>query len=338
MSAGLSRTVRAGEWWHYKLVPILTAFFATVVMLEHPIASAWGTGLTLLLAIVPGAAYVSLLNDLTDLDEDRRAGKANRMEGRPTAFRIAALLIPLAIGVFFLVLWRRDPPLFAAYLGAWVAFSLYSLPPLRLKVRGLSGVLADACGAHLFPTLVAILLGFRAGGREADSLWLSAGAAWAFGYGLRGILWHQLADRDNDRTAGVRTFAQRHPPRVASWIGTWIAFPIELAGLALLLWMCGLVLPVALLAVYVALAALRVQLWSMIPVVVQSRDRYFIVLHEYYDVLLPLAILVGSSLRHPADLIALALYLALFHHRPLESLRDLRKLIGRMASDLRHRR
>jgi hypothetical protein len=260
------------------------------------------------------------------------------MEGRSPGFRIAALLVPLGIGICFLFLWRRDPPLFGAYLGAWIAFSLYSLPPLRLKVRGFWGVLADACGAHLFPTLVAILLAFRAGGREADTLWLAAGAAWAFGYGLRGILWHQLADRDNDRTAGVRTFAQRHPPRLASWIGTWVAFPIELAGLALLLWMCGLVLPVALLAVYVALAVLRVQLWSMSPVVVQSRDRYFIVLHEYYDVLLPLAILGGSSLRHPADLLALVLYLALFHHRPLESLQDLRKLVGQLRTEARYRR
>jgi 1,4-dihydroxy-2-naphthoate octaprenyltransferase len=326
MTANLIASVRAGEWWDYKLVPLLTAFYATVALLDRPVASLWPAALTLLLALVPGAAFVSLLNDLTDLDEDRAAGKPNRMAGRPSAFRIAAILLPVTAGILFLWLWRDDPLLMAVYLAAWIAFTLYSLPPFRLKARGFWGVLADASGAHLFPTLVAILVAFRAAERPLDPVWVAAGAAWAFGYGLRGILWHQLSDRDNDRAAGVRTFAQRHPRRVSARVGAWLAFPLELIGLGLLVWKLGSPLPLLFLGLYLLLLALRIQRWLMHAVIVDPQPKYLILLHEYYDVFLPLAILLTSAKAFPIDWLVVAAHLLAFNRRPRETVEDVRTL------------
>lgn len=326
MRARWIASVRAGEWWDYKLVPLLTAFYATVALLDRPIASLWPAVLALLLALVPGAAFVSLLNDLTDIEEDRAAGKANRMAGRPIAFRIAAIALPAAAGLLFLLLWRDDRWLFAAYLAAWIAFILYSLPPIRLKARGLAGILADASGAHLFPTLVAMLVAFRAAGAAPDPAWIAAGAAWAFGYGLRGILWHQLSDRDNDRAAGVRTFAQRHPRRTAARFGAWAAFPLEMAGLGVMIWKLGSPLPLLFLALYLHLLWLRMWRWSMRAVLVEPRPKYLIFLHEYYDVFLPLAILLETAAKYPIDWLVLAAHLIAFHRRPRETVEDVRTL------------
>lgn len=39
------------------------------------------------------------------------------------------------------------------YLANWVVFTLYSIPPVQLKTRGIWGVLADTCGGQLLPTL-----------------------------------------------------------------------------------------------------------------------------------------------------------------------------------------
>ena len=326
MSVNLIAAVRAGEWWDYKLVPLLTAFYATVALLDRPVASLWPAALTLLLALVPGAAFVSLLNDLADLDEDRAAGKPNRMAGRPPAFRIAAILLPVTAGILFLWLWRDDPLLMAVYLAAWIAFILYSVPPLRLKARGFWGVLADASGAHLFPTLVAMLVAFRAAERPLDPWWIAAGAAWAFGYGLRGILWHQLSDRDNDQAAGVRTFAQRHPRRVAARLGAWLAFPLELAGLLALIWKLGSPLPFLFLALSLHLTWLRVWRWRMVAVLVEPRPKYLIFLHEFYDVFLPMAILLDSAARFPIDWLVAAAHFIAFRRRPLETIGDVRTL------------
>lgn len=331
MAASLGAVVRAHQWWDHKLIPVLTAFYATAVLLGRPIGPLWPDLLALLAAILAGAAFVSLSNDLADIDDDRAAGKANRLEGRSPGFRTAAVLAPLLAGIGFMIWWRDDPPLVAAYAAAWIAFGLYSLPPARLKARGLAGVAADAAGAHLFPTLVAMLLAFRAAGAEPDPLWIAGGAAWALGYGLRGNLWHQLSDRDHDLASGTRTFAQRHPPRVTIRIGALAAFPLELAGLAVVLVLIGTPLPLLLLAFYLVLVLLRTVHWRMNAVLVAPAPRYFIFLHEYYDVFLPLAVLAASALAHPIDLAVLAVHLLLFGRRPAEAARLIFYLLIRPA-------
>jgi 4-hydroxybenzoate polyprenyltransferase len=318
----LADTVRAGEWWEFKLAPIFAAFYATALTLQLPVSSLWRTALTILLALVPGAAYVSVINDLTDRDEDLEAGKPNRLAGRSRGYAAVLIAITVAAGLVFCFLWRRDTLLLSLYLAAWLAFSLYSLPPFRWKTRGILGVLCDASGAHLFPTLVAVVLTFRHADRPVNAVWLLTVAAWAFATGIRGILLHQLEDLEADRHAGVRTFAQRHPPAVTARLGTFITFPIEIAALAAMLWQLRSAWPLAALAGYVLLAVLRVVRWRKNTVIVMPKPRSMILLHEYYDAWLPIAVLFASALRHPLDVIVLAVHLLVFPTRVLQVLKD----------------
>lgn len=320
--------MRAGEWWEHKLVPIFAVSYATAFTLRVPLVSLWPAAVTILLALVPGAAYVSVINDVTDRREDLAAGKPNRLVGRSRALVVLLIAIPVAAGLVFAFLWRRDALLLSVYLAAWLAFSLYSLPPFRWKTRGILGVIADASGAHLFPTLVAVVLTYREAARPVDAIWLAAIATWSFAYGLRGILWHQLTDRENDRVAAVRTFAQRHPPHVAVRLGRFVAFPLELIALSVLLWRMQSVVPVALLALYGILVLLRVRWLAMNVVIVESRPHFLILLQEYYDVFFPIGILIAASIREPWDLIALAVHLLLFPGRAMLSLKEMRYLLS----------
>jgi 4-hydroxybenzoate polyprenyltransferase len=291
-----------------------------------PVISLWPAALTILLSLVPGAAYVSVINDITDREEDLAAGKPNRMAGRSRVYGAALVAITVAAGLVFCFLWRRDTLLLSVYLAAWLAFSLYSLPPFRWKTRGILGVLCDASGAHLFPTLVAVVLTYRQANRPVDPTWLGVVAAWSFAYGLRGILWHQLTDRENDQAASVRTFAQRHPAHVAARLGKFIAFPIELIALAILFLRMQSVVPPLFLAVYGILVLSRMRWFGMNVVIVEPRPRFLILLHEYYDVFLPLGILIAASLRDPRDWIVLAAHLVLFPGRVTQSAIDVWKL------------
>lgn len=322
----LTEVIRAGEWWEYKLVPIFALLYGTAVELGAPIWSLWQTAITVMLALVPGAAYVSVINDITDRADDEAAGKPNRLAGRsPLAIGmiVTATILP---GLVFAWLWRNDVPLLSLYLAAWLAFSLYSLPPFRFKARGFLGVLCDAGGAHLFPTLVAVLLVYRGTGHPPDQAWLMAVGIWSLSYGVRGILWHQLTDRELDRAAGVRTFAERHPPAVARRLGTYAAFPLELLALATMLWLMHTLLPLLFLAVYAYVAAKRLRHWQMSAVIVAPKPRFLIVLHEYYDVYLPVAMLVSAALRHPLDWVVLPIHLIVFPARLRQTLRDLWKM------------
>lgn len=327
--------VRAEQWWEYKLVPTLSCFYATALTLDRPITSIWQATLVLLMALVPGAVYVSVTNDIADRESDAAAGKSNRMVGKSRSLLVGLVALPVLIGVAFAIQWRDDPWLVAAYLAAWIVFSLYSVPPFRWKGRGLLGILADAAGAHLFPTLVAVLLACREAGRQADPVWLCAAGAWAFGYGLRGILWHQLEDLDNDRAAAVGTFAQRHSPSLAANTACYFAFPLEVGALTVLLWKLDAILPPLLLACYAVLVLVRIAAGFPRPVIVETRNTYSILLHEYYDVLLPASILLASAIKFPADLVVFAAHFLLFPQRATqvtaEALTLLRRGVRRFA-------
>lgn len=320
--------IRTGEWWDHKLVPILCGFYASTLLLGLPIVRLWDGALLLLLSLIPGAAYVSVVNDLTDIETDAAAGKHNRMAGRSGLFRTASLAATVAAGAVFFWLWRAQPLLIVLYGAAWVAFALYSVPPFRLKARGIAGVVADASGAHLFPTLLAAALPFVASRAQPEALWLWTIAAWSFAYGFRGNLWHQLLDREGDRKAGVATFAARRRSGGAARLAA-VAFAVEAAAMAAILWRIGSLLPLLALGAYGLLVWRRVRLWDMHAVIVQPRTPYLILLHEFYDVFLPLSLLTASAFRHPADAVVPLAHLLLFHRRAFESWCDSWRLINR---------
>jgi 4-hydroxybenzoate polyprenyltransferase len=319
---------RAGDWWLYKLTPPLAIFWATTIHSGHPLLPSWAGAAALVAAIAACAAYVSLVNDHFDREDDARSGKRNRLARlSPAAVRLLFALVA-GTGLAFLWTWRGTPGAAAAYLGSWVVFTLYSAPPARLKTRGLPGVLADASGASLLPAVLAALLAARAAGLAPDPLWLAAVAAWALGWGLRGILWHQLADLESDRLGSVRTFAHRQGARTARRLSLLAALPLELAGFAALLWQLGSPLPLAALLLYAGVVGGRSYFWGV-------RPRRTLLLDEYYDGLLPLALLLASAARHPADLVLLAPLLLAFGRRPARAAWDGWQLVRTMWYRLR---
>jgi hypothetical protein len=330
--AGLRKVaavIRAGEWWGHKLVSILCGFLLTLAMLGEAVAPHALALLVVLAAMIPGAAYVSIVNDVTDIGADAAAGKANRMAGQPRAVRAFALALSIAVGLCFAWIWRDQTALLACYAAAWLSFTLYSVAPVRLKQRGFAGVLADGAGAQLFPTLTAGLAAFAAAGATPDPLWLGALALWALAYGIRGNLAHQLGDRSADRRAQVATFAARRPRISTERVAARIVFPLELAGLATMLALLGWLPPILALALYAMLAARRARRWGVTLVVAAPDHAYQIVMHEYYDVFLPLALLAGTAMHDPADLAVAAFLLLLFRRRFLQSSRDARLLVAR---------
>lgn len=317
---------RAREWWEHKFAPILGTGYATACFADASVLDVADTLLVVLLALLPGAVFVSVLNDLTDRDDDRRAGKPDRLAGHSTRTWLgvvaAAVFAGVAIGASA---WHDDPAALALYSMAWVAFALYSVPPFRLKARGAGGVLADAVGAHVCPHLLMAVVILAAVDRPGDAWWLAAVGAWALACGIRGALWHQLSDAGQDARAGIRTYAIAHPGW-ARRLGAWLAFPVELVAFGVLLALAEA--PLAILAVlaYVLLEAERVRRWGNTVVVVEPAPNYRIAMHEFYVAFYPLAFLATAALRDPSDAIVLLAHLAAFPLTP-----------GRIAADVYRR-
>lgn len=281
----------------------------------------WIAALSLLLAMVAAAIYASSINELTDRADDAAAGKRNRAVDGP---RSVAALFAVAVGAGFVFewLWRDDTPLLTCYLAIWVAFGLYSISPFRLKKRGLAGVLCDAAGEQMFPALAAVFIASRGAHRAVSGAWVASVALWALAFGLRGIVWHQLRDVENDRAAGVRTFASRHP-RAASAIGTFVVFPLELGALAAMLRQIGGAWPAAFLVLYALYAIRSARRGQRAPVIVAPKPQSFIVLQDFYTDLFPIALLIVASIRDRRDLLILATHLLLYPRGVIHAIRRL---------------
>ena len=180
------RIIRSNEWWEYKLSPFLALGYATALYTSTPLYQLAPRLFLLLIAIIIGAIYVSVINDITDMEEDLAAGKKNRMAKIPGGLRWIIPSVCVTLGILFMLFFFKDSLSRLLYLLPWVAFSLYSFPPIRLKKRGLWGVFADACGSHLFVSLLIVADVSKFSGAEVNWFWFASFGVWSFFYGLRG--------------------------------------------------------------------------------------------------------------------------------------------------------
>jgi hypothetical protein len=321
--------LRASDWWEFKLLPVLAIAYLTALRTGHSPTSALPALLWLFAALLPGAAFVSLLNDLTDRADDRAANKANRLANVHGFFPMVLMAFCLAAGAVWAWAWRSQPVIVAAFASGWTAYLLYSLPPFRLKKRGLAGLLCDAVGANLVPALLSALLVGNHFAAPKSGLWLAAVAIWALCWGLRGIIWHQIADEANDRVGGVRTWVVRVGEDRAARTARNVIFPIEFVAICSAIAWSGLYASTSAaigLAFYLGLVRERLDRFDTALTIARAGPRKAMFLHEYYDVVLPLVLLLAASFIDPRALFLLGAQVILFPRRLQQVVHDVMKL------------
>jgi 4-hydroxybenzoate polyprenyltransferase len=162
--------------------------------------------LTLSLA---GTAYGYLVNDLADVELDRRAQKPNVLADTSRGKAILVVAVAALVAILCSLPFLRKP----WFLPLWVSWafvtSFYSLRPIRLKERGAIGLAATAIAQQPLPMAMA----FAALGQLPT--W--GGLAFVLYTALRGAssdIGHQMRDRAGDVAAGAATFAASHGHRI----------------------------------------------------------------------------------------------------------------------------
>ncbi|WP_426610873.1 putative nucleotide-diphospho-sugar transferase [Bradyrhizobium sp. McL0616] len=139
--------------------------------------------------------------------------------------------------------------------------TLYSLPVVRLKERGLLGVACDVLGSHVTPTLLALsIFNVLDNGAPAGHFGFAILAVlWAAALGLKGILHHQVLDRESDLRGGTSTFATgtgSYPiMRFLTGFNLCVELPISCALVAVIYRSCPLA--AVALSIYCALETIR---------------------------------------------------------------------------------
>ena len=305
------------EWWDYKLgIFLATGLLVLPAAVPESIPGALGHLGLLLAAIVVGAVFVSLINDYFDLEDDWKSGKYNRQQDWPRWKSWLLIALSLAGGAFFMILFWPSRLTALAYLPPWIAFGMYSIPPVRLKERGVLGSMADASGAHLFPTLF-ILVGMHEHlGMSPGPALLAAFTLWSFAFGFRSIACHQFSDLEHDRQGEINTFAVLlSKPQRLQWIAR-AAMAAEVGSLSFALYLLGQQVLLLLLLLYLLLAAVlkRYRAIEFVAIVRPTHDNWRLLMTSFYQTVIPVVLLAQLAIVVPWMAWLLPVFFLLFLH------------------------
>lgn len=308
--ATILKAVRANDWWESKFSTQFSVIYATSILIDIQFNQLLGVILFLLTALIPGAVFVSIINDLTDIEVDKKVGKSNFFDTRSKNLGYIVIAICVIIGIFVSLFLSKLG--FLLYLAAWIVFTCYSVSPIRLKNRGFSGVLADAFGAYVFPQLFTIVVIYHCFQRDLNTKWLIFIGGWSLCLGLRGILSHQLTDRINDEKSEVHTFVQRYQTSTIRNTVIWVVFPIELLTLGTVIFSTSNYVALILLAIYLGTMILESQVGKIQFDFVNSSKRTRLILIDFYSVFLPISFILLAMFPLSESWIIILVHLILF--------------------------
>ena len=210
------------------------------------------------------------------------------------------------------------------YIMPWISFSLYSFPPARLKKRGVLGIIADACGAHIFISLLMVSSISYFAGIKIDWIWFASVGIWSAAYGLRGILTHQFADRENDLKVNLTTYASGINPHSFKK-QTALILSTELIAFMMMLWRIHLLITIIFLVLYFMMLIARFKIFDyrIVVILIPKNHPFQILMADYYQLFFPSALLLLAAFTQPWAWLLLALHVLLFPQKILLILKEL---------------
>lgn len=144
-----------------------------------------------------------LINDISDEDSDLKAGKTNVTSKLSSFQKFGVLSLLFSIGFFPITFLSPKTLVFVTI--EYFLLIIYSFRPLRLKERGIIGVITDSLYAYFIPSL--ILLTYLSSITNVNSFYWIFLPSLSLFLGVGNILNHQLEDYDNDLFTQTKTFA-----------------------------------------------------------------------------------------------------------------------------------
>lgn len=315
--AAAFRDLRLHRPWSFKAPFLISIPYFVIHVAGLDIAAATAAILASAVTILGIAGVAYLLNDFADREADLLGGKPNFFNGRSlwAALSLALACVALAVVPWLTVLplTRRTAPWLGLEL---LLFAIYALPPLRLKDRGVLGMLTDSLYAHAVPAVLAALT-IAEIGKVPDAVllpYLTVLASWQFVLGLRNILLHQLLDREQDEVAGTRTWVTQVGAERGERLLRRLVAPAELtlylAWIVLVAREVSIFLPGLLLFLLFTSWVIRVRWKQALPG--DLRSFLFNYVDDFCCEWVPLLLLIQLAVDSPPFLAFLGLHLLLF--------------------------
>ena len=216
----------------------------------------------LLLLLCLYASLGHIVNSYCDRKIDLAAGKPNTLAfvSEKGGQELVALVMMASLVTIFLIYLEQPVVLFLFYLTIAIAV-LYSLPPIRLKERGIFGLIAAAVAQRTLPVAI-VFHAMEAWNWTALILCLLSTLI-----GMRYIIVHQIKDESADLLARVQTVATTRGNAFLRRLLKQIIFPLELVTLVIALFLMSMDLQC------VGVAAVIYTFWSVLQMLVLDRNK-----------------------------------------------------------------
>ncbi|HWE72429.1 MAG TPA: UbiA family prenyltransferase [Stellaceae bacterium] len=318
--ARLFQAARPENWWFSKIPPLLGVAYLEILKIGGESGPAVLLLGCYLFSISNVAAYGHVINDLFDIEADLRAGRHNTMAAaggnRRLFLFLCAMLFLIGFAPTLLAHYSIPTILLLALNFLWP--TLYSLPGIRLKERGLAGLLCDALGSHVTPTLVVLSVFGMIWPARSSLFFPIVVVTWSAALGLKGILHHQMLDRANDIRSGTVTFAtaKLRPERMSrfmTFFNLFVELPVS-AALVFATWGWAPSVAIA-FVIYGALETAKYSLGFQFALTSETwtiRRSVPFTNETFYTVWLPLAAVVQLAARGTVGLLIAVAHVLLF--------------------------
>ncbi|MCB0508067.1 MAG: UbiA family prenyltransferase [Chitinophagales bacterium] len=272
---------------------------------------------SILLSIgVAGMGYV--FNDWNDYKDDVKNKKRNLFVDFSKMNSVFLVVLFLVLSVFPWFILPFDKTSFVLIGLEFFLFLVYAFPPFRLKEKGIVGVVADALYAQVVPCLLATYTFSKiTSDVEFSFFFIIIYVIWLLFMGIRNILNHQLDDYANDKNSKTNTFVIQNGIEKSSALVYRFLIPIEFLLFIGLLYSLPLNFPIFLL-VYLLYMLIYILVFyfkqSTIKTNTATLFEFFNkrLLNEFYEIHLPIILLLFFSFYNPFFIWILILNLIMF--------------------------
>ena len=232
--------MRLQQWWRPKAGVLLALLLLSASIAKPEFSSFCYIALLSITTLVGIASFGHLINDLGDIRMDALAGKSNAMAKKSWLARSSILCLFLVLAILPWFFLPKDVLSLSLLGGEAFLLLTYALPPIRIKNKAYIATVWDSLYAYVIPSILAFYTYTLAFGLNLPVYGFALLGFWMFIVGIRHIIYHHVADRENDKKSNSANIALMHSKRKIFLFLQRIILPFEfLTGLVFMcfLWL-----------------------------------------------------------------------------------------------------
>lgn len=196
--------IRLSEWYDSKIPLMMAAlmYFYYLDMKQYGAGQFLVRFIAYMLYISMFLAFSYVINDFSDIEVDRKAGKHKIISELSTVIIIVSMILLATIGIIPLLILVQNKIgylLLTAFI--YLAGAAYSIHLFRFKEKGVIGLLECSIAQRCFPLLPLFFI------VKVPMIFFGIFQVISFVNGIRYLLIHQNIDYENDLKSGVITLA-----------------------------------------------------------------------------------------------------------------------------------